>query len=174
MKIIENFNELDAEKLVEMAKEAGISTSRLDGAFGSTYLPEKGKFVSVGFAGYKKDEIQADGTPAKDNTKHIVLVTETGEQISIGRLQASGFVGTINPDTDILESRSNTFYLRSNTTPNPSLGGNQILAAKKLVGKSFVSKPVEMVRTKFVQGGYSSREEHETAPYKTFELNNIR
>ena len=174
MKLIENFGEMSAAELVKLATDEGINASRLDGAFGSTYLPEKGKFVSVAFDGYKAGEIQPDGTAAKDNTKHLVMVTETGEKISIGRLQASGFVGAIDEKKDVIESSKGTFYLRSNTTPNPALGGNQILAAKKLVGKMFVASPVELIRTKFVSGGYASREEHVTAPYKTYALSNIR
>ncbi len=174
MKIIENFDTMSAADLVKLAGEEGIAASRLDGAFGSTYLPEKGKFVSVAFDGYKAGETQPDGTAAKDNTKHLVLVTESGEKISIGRLQASGFVGAIDEEKDVIESSKGTFYLRSNTTPNPALGGNQILAAKKLVGKMFVASPVELTRTKYVPGGYSDRKDHITAVYKTYALTNIR
>lgn len=170
MKIIEKFAELTTDELVEMAKEAGISTNRLDGAFGSTFLPEKGKFVSVGFNGFKVGEIQPDGKAATENTKHIVLLTESGEQISLGRLQASGFVGEINPETDILESRTGSYYLRSNTTPNPALTGNQIVVAKKLIGKNFTAKAIDLQRTKFVQGGYPSKDDHQTQIYKTYEL----
>ena len=170
MKIIEKFEELSVEELTEQAKAEGISTNRLDGAFSSTFLPDKGKFEKVAFNGFNVGEIQPDGKAATENTKHIVLVTSTGEQISLGRLQASGFVGTINPDTDILESRSGSFYLRSNTTPNPALTGNQIVVAKKLIGKNFTAKPVELQRTKFVAGGYATKDEHQTQVYKTYEL----
>lgn len=154
MKLIENITSVSVEELQVMLKENGISANRLDGAISVSYLPASGKFVFAKFDGYNEGDEMPDGKIAENNTRHIRLVTEKGEEISLSRLQMSGFVGEINKEIDIVESAKKTFYLRSNSTPNAFISGNQAAALKKLIGKSFTAEPFPMKRSKYVPEGF--------------------
>lgn len=156
MKLAEKIAEKSIEEIVTLLKENGIKENRLNKAVAATYLPGEVEFTDAEISG-------------EEGFVHIRMITKSGDGISLGRLQAAGFVGEPT-EKDVLKSRNDTFYLRSNTTPNAWLSGNQAAALKKLIGKKFKTEKVTMLRTKFVDGGYDSIEAHETAPFDTYRL----
>ena len=142
----EELKAIKVEDLAKQLKESGINENRLDKAVTSSFLPEKGKF--------DRFEVSGEGS-----FKHVRIFTEKGESISASRLQLSGFEGEPNLETDVLESSKGTFYLRSNHTPNPSFSGNQAALLKRIIGKGFTAEPVPLKVTKFMDGGYDSKDE---------------
>ena len=152
----EEVKAIKVEDLAKQLKESGINENRLDKAVTASFLPDKGKFSHFEVSG-------------EDNFKHVRIFTDKGESISASRLQLSGFKGEPDLEKDILESSKETFYLRSNHTPNPSFSGNQAALLKRIIGKSFGAEPVELKTTKFIDGGYTSKEDVEiqnTTAYK--------
>jgi hypothetical protein len=162
MKIIENPTTLTVQEISDMASAEGVNSNRLDGAVSASFLPASGSFTGFGFDGYKEGDVLGDGTVATQTTKHLRMITESGDSISLSRLQISGFEGAPDMENDVLESAKGKFYLRSNCTPNPQLSGNQAAIVKKLIGKKFTAAPIKLIRTKYVEGGFSSKDEVKT------------
>ena len=155
---IQELNKMDVKELSAELLKMGIKNTKLEGAIGSVHLPSEGKFVSFEVRG---DEPKA-GEP---DFRHIVVVTDKEDSISLSRLQLTAFGGSDEElKNNIMETGDTakypgTFYLKGNTTPNPQLTGNQAAALKKLIGKSFKAELVSLKRTKFIEGGISSMDE---------------
>jgi len=155
----------DIAKILEIAKANGIKETRLDKAATSSFLPEKGKFVSWAIEG----EAEAEINGKKVDTRHIRLITDGGHSISVSSLQGAGFDGVpvLEEGKDIRYSEKAGYYLRRNCTVNEDLQGNQAAVVAKLVGKTFQTEKKELQVSTFVEGGCQSIEDVEVKP-KTF------
>jgi hypothetical protein len=151
---IQEFKNLSVKELTEQLIEKGIKNTKLDKALGTIHLPSEGKFVDYEVRG----EVVGD-----DDYRHIALITEKGESISLSRLQITAFKGDETEENvfEVGENAKNpgTFYLKGEETPNPHLTGNQATALKKLMFSNFKAEEVTLKRMKYVKGGYSSKDE---------------
>lgn len=142
-------------KLSEAAKNAGISSKKLEGAAPSYSLPSDiVKFSDI--------EVVTD--TERPTMNHIALIAKDANgleyRISVGRLQFSGIAATETTKEKAIEkikkSESQVYYLPG-TRVNSWLQNNQIEACKQLIGKSFEVENIEMFSLKFAEKGYTSQ-----------------
>lgn len=146
------------ERALQIQAEAlagGISEKRLENDIKATYLPENGTFT-----GY---EIAYPNT----RSAHIRLTCEDGSSISVGTLKALAFNGNMenasfrkveNPESVI----NGGFVLTGTTAINPHLSGKMADLADRLIGRSFIAKPVERITL-----SVKTDKDGNVLPYKT-------
>ena len=174
---LENISELSVKELSEKLQQAGITKARLDGAQSSTYLPESGRFIDfevinpVNKAELSEENKQKleNGEAIEDNFTHVVVKTETGEQISLSRLQISGVKKEdFNRETaNFSKSRNGKYFLKGDAI-NPHLSGNQAALIKKLMNRNFIAKECEVVVTEFSKMGYNKSDDVKTKIQKSY------
>ena len=134
--------ELIAE-IEEVAKQKGISQTKLDRNVKLSYLPEKGEFV-----GYEV------GSP-NTTYAHLRVITDKGYSCSIGALQALAFDGSLEDAASHLrekEANEKTgfpggFVLGGTTAINPHLSGKMSVVVANLIDKKqkFTTKEVNRI-----------------------------
>ena len=159
---IENFDKLSVSELAEKLKDLGISENRLDKAITGSFLP----VGTVEFIDFEVDN-------AGEQNAAIRVITKDGHSCSLSRIQRAGFMG--EPKIENIAESTRTpgrFYLRSNTTVNPQLTGNQAALLQKLIGKKYKSDKVTLKVTAYKEDGYNSPEEafNAVVPYDTWKL----
>ena len=174
MKISE-INSKTVDQIVALLENEGISKSKLSEARESSFLPENEpiKFVEFEVKG-DAEEKDATGIITKQGSRYVQLKTDKGHVCSLSRLQASNFVGEITPEAFIEIKKEGTlkgsFFLKSNTTPNAFLQGNQAQALKNLLNKEFVIKHIPGIRGKFIKEGQWDKDNFETEAYTLYQL----
>lgn len=143
----------------------GISKKKLSEARENSFIPEgEVKFASFDFAGEPAKE-------GKKSTRYVKLITDKGHTCSLSRLQGSLFIGSdVKSAISEIKTGNNAgkYFLKSNTTPNTFLSGNQAQALKTLTSKTFVCEHIKGLRS--VYDDYFSAEEVKTEPYTIFAL----
>ncbi|PZX20134.1 hypothetical protein LX69_00587 [Breznakibacter xylanolyticus] len=171
MKITDNILHSSVEQIADYLIEAGISSSKLIGTYGNSFIPDGAviKFTDFEIKGERETVVDGVKIPS---TRYIQLITDKGYVCSLSRLQASVFIG--DPENGITEIQSGIhkgkFFLKTNTTPNPFLMGNQASALKKLVGKSFLCNHISGFRSIYCSEGYHSIDELQIEPYTICKL----
>jgi len=182
-----NSNELNnVEKLTSFLLANGIKDTKLTKAITAANMPSSGIFKDFdlkGFATFKdgqtseqmtveqiNEQIDAGNTIDTD-FRHLVMICTDGSEISVSRLQESGFLGAINevdgiktmdlPQVEnfVQSKKDDSFYLKPNFTPNPNFLGSQAVLALRLKGAKFTSENISYYRQNYVKGGIKNIDE---------------
>lgn len=149
------FNSVD--DLRTEAKRVGISDSRLDKAITFNSLPTSGTFTDVGVVENKETD-PTDATKVVNNFSHIVLITNTGERVSMSALQASAHFGAEDTAKFIKSQKEGAYkgkYFLRGDVLNKHLTGDQAERAFALKGKKFTSSEEPCLVLPFKAGGYT-------------------
>ena len=132
--------ELIAE-IEKVAKEKGISQTKLDRNVKLSYLPEKGEFV-----GYEV------GSP-DTSFAHLRVITDKDYSCSLGAMQALAFNGSLEEAASHLRNKEANektgfpggWVLGATTAINPQLSGKMSVTIANLIGKKFTTKQVDRI-----------------------------
>lgn len=145
----------DYAAILKAAQGAEISGTRLEKAVSFYSLPKQGKFVEVLLI---EDTDRTEGR----NMSHLALRCESGEMISLSRLQALCHKGTKEEAEFKRITRSDSKWFNKLSLVaqpvNPALSGNQARVAANLVGKEFQSEAFDGLTLSFGDGtGYEKK-----------------
>lgn len=145
----------DYEAILKAAQNVEISGLRLENAVSFYSLPKQGKFVEVLL-------IEDTDRTENRNMSHLALRCESGEMISLSRLQALCHKGTKEEAEFKRITRSDSKWFNKLALVaqpvNPALSGNQAKIAANLVGKEFKSEVFDGLTLGFGDGtGYQTK-----------------
>lgn len=136
-----DLSEMSVDEIRTKLTELGVSSKKLDGAFGSTYLP----------ATFTPTKILCKQSDIDGNHVAYVVLSDGINEISLSRLTA--LILPIDAPIVVAPIEKGQYvgvrYLKNTINVNPQFAGDQSVIASRMLGVTYTTKKVEGKAIKF-------------------------